>query len=160
DLLIRQDRLEEAGGSLRQALRAEPQNQGANRRLGMVLERLGQTKEAQAAFESALRINPNDATAHLLLGRTLLNQGLVPAAKVEFEQACRLNPHSAGAFYGLFQVQTKLGESDNAQQSLETFRELKKHEKSAMDEEDGRNEATQDLGAFAADFHDGIANLL
>jgi tetratricopeptide (TPR) repeat protein len=158
DLLIREDRMQEAASVLREAVTADPQSKGAHRRLGMVLDRLGDSAAARAAFETAVRSNPSDATARLLLGRMLLSQGDAEAAGTELLQACELDPQSASAFYALFQAQTKLGDEAAAQKNLQRFRELKQQEKSETEAEESRAEANPgDLEAYAAGFHEAIA---
>ena len=52
DLLIRQDRMQEAAVCLQEALRANPRMKGGQRQLGMVLERLGDRQGAREAFAS------------------------------------------------------------------------------------------------------------
>src|SRR5260370_26400419 len=67
DLFIRQDRLQDAAQDLRRATQLEPGIKGGYRRLGMVLDRLGDRPGAEDAFKAAIPLGPQDATASLLL---------------------------------------------------------------------------------------------
>ena len=101
DLFIHQDRLREATQRLRRATQLEPKIKGGYRRLGMVLDRLGDRSGAQDAFTRAIGLLPEDATAYLLLGRLLLEQGETPRAIEQLERACELDPQLANAYYAL-----------------------------------------------------------
>lgn len=160
DIFIRQDRLDDAAKALRQAIEADPRHKGAHRRLGMVLDRLGNGADALAALEKAIQTNPDDSLARLLLGRMLLSQGKAAAAKVELERACQLDAQSANAYYALFQCQTQIGDQEAAKKTLQTFRELKKQEKSAMDVEETHDNEERDLRAYTAEFHVNVAGQL
>jgi tetratricopeptide (TPR) repeat protein len=159
DLLIRQDRLEEAARCLRQAVQLNPQIQGGYRRLGMVLDRLGDHRGACEAFGTAIRLLPADATARLLLGRWLLDNGQVKEAVVELEKACQLDPQMASAFYALAQAQTQLGGQEAARKTWQAFQELKQKEKAALDAENAAHDNDREMRALAAAFHSEAAAL-
>lgn len=160
DLYIQQDRLEEAAKALRRALEANPGTKGAQRRLGMVLDRLGDRAGALSAFEQAVAQAPEDAQAHLLLARMYLDQQRATDARVEAERACQLDAQSANARYLLYQTQAQLGSAEDAAKTLEQFRALKKSEPSAMDGTVSPAESEANLRVCAADFHAAIAGQL
>ena len=153
DLLIRQDRLEEAARCLRQAVQLQPQVEGGYRRLGMVLDRLGDHAGAREAFATAVRLLPEDATARLLLGRWLLDNGQAKEAVVHLEKAIRLDPQMAGAYYGMAQAQGQLGDQEAAGKAMNAFRELRQREETAMDVAYGARDNDREMRALAVAFH-------
>jgi tetratricopeptide (TPR) repeat protein len=161
-LLIREDHLDEAAACLRDAVKIQPSTKGAYRRLGMVLERLGDGKGAQDAFTEAARQTPDDPITLQLLGKSLLERGQVKEAVGELEKSCQLDPQSANPFYTLFQAQTKLGNREAAQRALDEFKRLKQVEKQGMGTgaDDGNYDNAQEMRSFTADIHAQIARLL
>ena len=160
DLFIVQSRLEEASDSLHAALAADSDIDGAQRRLGLVLDRLGDRAGAQAAFEAAVRADPQDASTRLLLGRLLLDLGEAASALRHLEYACQLDPNSANAFYGLAQAELRSGETDRGQATLRTFQELKKKEQAAADAENAARDDARSMRVLAATLHTEIAAAL
>ncbi|HEY5911779.1 MAG TPA: tetratricopeptide repeat protein [Verrucomicrobiae bacterium] len=161
DILIRQDRMEEAAACLRQAVERDPKCAGGYRRLGMVLDRLGDRAGAQDAFAAAVQQAPADASAWLLRGKAFLDEGKLKEAVADLEKACQLDPALANAYYPLFQAQTRLGNQDAARTALNKFQELKKAEKRDVGilTDDQRDDKT-DLRAFAAGVHRAAAAVL
>ncbi len=160
DLFIRQDRLEDAARCLRAAVASSPEVNGGYRRLGMVLDRLGDRPGAQEAFESALRVAPNDATARLVLGRCLLDRGQPGEAVLHLDRACQLDPESASAYYALSQARSQLGDSEAARRALTMFQELKQKERAALDAATMAEDNEEALRAVSAGFHLEAAALL
>ena len=140
-LLIQQDRMEEAADYLRQALALKPEIPGGYRRLGMVLDRLGDREGARKALERGVHQDPQDAAAQLSLGRLLLDQGADTEAITHLRIACQLDPGSANAFYVLARAQTQTGDQESSRQSLKTYQQLKQKEKADLD---ARNKAYDD----------------
>ncbi|MCZ7639956.1 MAG: tetratricopeptide repeat protein [Verrucomicrobia bacterium] len=148
------------GGSPASGVGVEVRPAGAQRRLGMVLERMGDRSGAQKALETAVRQAPEDATSRLVLGRLLLGEGQTLEAVQQLEKAVQLNPNLSGAFYALSQARTRLGEAEAAREALSTFRRLKEKE---MAELDARNTGYDDelfMRVLAAGFHTEAAGLL
>jgi Flp pilus assembly protein TadD len=160
DLLVRQDRMEEAAESLRQALRLKPDLPGAQRQLGAVLDRLGNREGARKAFESAIQLAPRDATARFLLGRLQLDQGQAREAAANLQAACQIDPALSGVFYALSEAQDQLGESAAAADSLKTFQRLKQEEKEKLDAQNVAYNDEKYMRALAAGFHLEAAGLL
>lgn len=160
ELLILQDRLDEAAGFLRQALAVQPDRPGAQYRLGMVLDRLGDREGARRALETAVVQSPNDATVRLVLGRLLLDAGETAEAARHLDLACQLDPKLSGAWYARSQAQSRLGQSESAQRSLETFQELKQQEKAALDVRNVSYDDERFMRTLAAGFHTEAAALL
>ncbi len=160
DLLVRQDRMEEAAQTLRQALAAKPDLAGGQRQLGGVLDRLGDREGARKAFETAVQQAPRDATARLLLGRLLLDTGQPREALTNLQEACRLNPGLSGAFYALSEAQGQLGDDEGAKTSMQTFQRLKQREKTELDDQNLAYDDRKFMTALAAGFHIEAATLL
>ena len=152
NLYIKEDRMDEAAACLRKAVDTRPAIPVRYQKLGMVLDRLGDSAGAEAAFTNAVRLAPGDGTSRLLFGKFLLDRGRAEEAVPQLERACELDPKSPNPAYTLYQAQTKLGQQDAAQKTLEAFRRLKKTENDAM----SAAVAGSDLEAYqrmAADFH-------
>jgi Flp pilus assembly protein TadD len=160
DLFVRKDNLTEASRCLRQALELDPKIAGGYRRLGMVLDRLGDREAARNAFETGIRQSPEDATARLLLGRLLLDQGQTEPAAAHLGKACQLDPELANAFYALSQAQLRMGNHAAAKETLKTFQELKQKEKAVMDAENAALDNARAMRNLAAGFHTQVAEIL
>ncbi|RKX25876.1 MAG: hypothetical protein DRP46_11480 [Candidatus Zixiibacteriota bacterium] len=132
EIRIRQSRFEEAAELLRKALDSDPDAEGVHRRIGMALAHSGDHEGAQKEYELELERRPNDALCQFLLGQTLLQLKEYEAAEKHLLEACRLDPQSVNAFYALTQVQTRLGKREEAKETLNKFRELKKLDKAQM----------------------------
>ncbi len=131
DMLIRQDRMKDAAECLKLALARNARTEGGWRRLGMVLDRMGDAQGAQAAFNSAVEQAPGDAHGWLLRGKAFLDAGKYAEAVADLEKAVRLDPDLDNAYYPLFQAQSKQGNQEAAQKALKRFRELKQAEKAS-----------------------------
>lgn len=156
NLMIRQDRLAEARGWLRSALKEDANVEGGFRRLGMVLERLGDATGAKNAFQEALRRSAKDSTAHLLLGRLLLDAGKAEEAIPQLSKASDLEPNSPAAFYALSQAYGRTGDQLAAAKQLGRFQELKGRER-AQDLAKLQLQETNTIPAIAAQFHCELA---
>lgn len=133
NLLVLQDRMQEAAEQLREAVRLDPQISGGHRRLGMVLDRLGDRAAGRQALETAVRQAPDDATARFLLGQMLFEAGEFASAAEQLRNVCRSDTNMASAFYLLSQVQQRSGDPKGARTSLERFQQLKRAERVALD---------------------------
>lgn len=159
DLLILQDRLDEAAGLLNQAVALAPDLASAQRRLGMVLDRLGDRDGARRAFATAAQHGPNDPTTRLLFGQNLLEQGDLKRALEELGAACRLDTNSARAFYLLSQAQTQAGDTNSAARSVAAFQELKRAERVAYDAKNAGYRDSQAMLRLAVALHRDLAEV-
>ncbi len=153
DLCILQERMSEALVFVRQALAIQPEAAGAQRRLGMILSRLGQRDEAALALRRAVQGAPTDATARLLLGRLLLEADQVKEAEQELQLACKLDPNQANALYLLAQAQERLGLAEAARRTLDSFQTLKAGEKLRFDAKNARYDDARFMRDLATQFH-------
>ena len=160
DLYIRQARLEDAATSLRKALDFEPKLEGGYRRLGMVLDRLGNHKEAREVFQTGVQAVPEDGTMRLLLGRLQLNHSEVQDAVVHLQKACIIDPNSPNAFYALSQAQARMGDREAARETLKVFQRLKRKEGQVLDAKNVAHDNEKTMRVLASGFHTEVAEWL
>jgi protein O-mannosyl-transferase len=86
------DRMQEAEGHLREAVRLNPKSGDANQNLGAMLARQGRFSDAEAYFREAIRLSPRHAEAKVNLGTVLVRQGRVEEALREYVHALELDP--------------------------------------------------------------------
>jgi Flp pilus assembly protein TadD len=91
DLLLDQNRAEEAVAYLRQAVEIAPGNSKAHQLLGKAYLRQNQLSLAQRELETAILIAPQIASLHCMLGPIYRKQGLGREAKAEFESCSLLS---------------------------------------------------------------------
>lgn len=153
ELFIQEDRLQEAARCLRQALELDPKRAVDHRRLGMVLDRLGDRPGAREEFAAGIRLAPGDATTQLLMGRLLLDEKQPAEAAAHLSKACQLDPASGNAFYVLSQAQAQLGDQNASQENLKTFQRLKQKEKQTLVADDAAYDDRKVMRSVAAGFH-------
>lgn len=95
--LVRDGRLEDALGPLREAVKFDPAAAAVHGDLGVALARLGRLGEAEAAFRLAVRLDPVGVTMHVNLATCLHQQGRPDAVDEWARQALQLNPDTAEA---------------------------------------------------------------
>ncbi|HEX4646942.1 MAG TPA: tetratricopeptide repeat protein [Verrucomicrobiae bacterium] len=159
ELFIQQDRLQEAAGCLRRAIELDPKRAADHRRLGMVLDRLGNRPGAREEFAAGLRLAPADATAQLLLGRLLLDEKQPAEAAAHLAKACQLDPSSANAFYVLSQAQAQLGDQNASKKTLENFQQLKQKEKQTLAANDAAYDDQKIMRSVTVGFHTDAGTL-
>lgn len=150
---LSEGRMEEAAAAFRKSVELNPKAAGDERRLGLVLDQLGDHEGARKAFLACLELTPNDPTAQLMLGRSLLDHGEAREALVHLEKACQLDGTLLNAFYVLAQAQTQLGEKAAAQQTLQTFQRLRVGDKQALTALDASYDNEQEMRQITAGFH-------
>jgi tetratricopeptide (TPR) repeat protein len=97
EALVRQGRLSEAEGHLREAVRLRPDIARSHLNLGLVLQEQRRLAEAEASLRQALVLRPDYGQAHNALGQLLREQNRLEEARASFEQALRLNANDATA---------------------------------------------------------------
>jgi tetratricopeptide (TPR) repeat protein len=91
DLLLDQNRTDEAVSYLRQATQISSENPKAHELLGKAYTRLNQLVLAQAELERAISLSPQVASLHCMLGPIYRKQSLRAKAETEFERCSSLN---------------------------------------------------------------------
>ena len=84
--LLKENKLDPAASTFREALSADPTFAVAAHNLALALGRSGKTMEAIEAFRTAIRLNPTFAAAHQGLG-VLLRKAGDPLAEEELQKA-------------------------------------------------------------------------
>jgi len=92
-VLLQQNKLEEACEKFKQALVRDPQNQGAEIDLGGALVKLGKFEEAQPILIKATKDHPGAAEAWLNLATSYQSTGKVSQSLVCLRQFLKLAPH-------------------------------------------------------------------
>jgi tetratricopeptide (TPR) repeat protein len=92
-VLLQQNKLEEACEKFRQALARDPQNQGAEIDLGGALVKLGKYEEAQPYLIKATKDHPGAAEAWINLATSYQSTGKVAESLVCLRQFLKLAPH-------------------------------------------------------------------
>jgi tetratricopeptide (TPR) repeat protein len=90
----RANRLDEAERGYRQILEAQPQQQEALYRLGVVMQRKGDYLTAEDLFKSLLMVQPKDIKAWFSLGNLYQIQGHLAEAEKVYRSSLTLQPES------------------------------------------------------------------
>jgi tetratricopeptide (TPR) repeat protein len=86
DLLIQQNRLQEAVSYLMQAVEIAPRESRAREKLGSAYLNLNDLPAAQEQLERAVGLDPRNPSSHYLLGSVYRKQGHAEKAKAEFDR--------------------------------------------------------------------------
>jgi tetratricopeptide (TPR) repeat protein len=129
-VLQRLGRDEEAAAKLREYLRRDPRDAGANWMLAQVLVRSGtapgtpEFQEAREALERAVSSDPKLVPARTLLGKLHLQAGETEKAIRELERAIELDPVDRAAVYQLMVALRAAGREAELPRLLSRVREL------------------------------------
>lgn len=91
EILLRQNRLDDAIAALRRAIALDPDLPEAHNNLGVALSRAHHFAGAQQSFEQALRIDPGLAAAHRNLGLLLQSLGQHQRARYHLRRSAELS---------------------------------------------------------------------
>ena len=98
----------------RHAIEVTENNCLAHVKLGIALNKKGQTDEAISQHQEAIRLKPDFAEAHSNLGIALDKKGRTDEAIHQYQEAIRLKPDDANAYYNLGIALAKKGQADEA----------------------------------------------
>jgi Flp pilus assembly protein TadD len=90
DLLLDENRNEEAVSYLLQAIGVAPRESRAHELLGKAYSRLEQLPKAQSELEEAIGLSPQNASLHCMLAPVYRKEGLADKAKIEFDRCAAL----------------------------------------------------------------------
>jgi len=90
DLLLDENRNEEAVSYLLQAIGVAPRESRAHELLGKAYSRLEQLPKAQSELEEAIGLSPPNASLHCMLAPVYRKEGLADKAKIEFDRCAAL----------------------------------------------------------------------
>ena len=112
----------EAKTALTRSLELDPDRTEAIAALAEAEASLGDLKSAEAYARRALDAAPSDATAHLVIGMVRLQESRYEDARDALIKAVASDPQSPKADYQLSLVYARLGDTANAERSLESYR--------------------------------------
>jgi tetratricopeptide (TPR) repeat protein len=112
----------EAKAALTRSLELDPERIEAIAALAEAEASLGDPKAAEAHARRALDASPSDATAHLVIGMVRLQESRYEDARDALLKAVASDPQSPKADYQLSLVYARLGDTANAERSLESYR--------------------------------------
>ncbi len=115
----------------RDAVTALPQNALLSFKLGMALDRLGDTTGEQSALEKAVQLDPDMAIAHHQLGYLASVKGDTATAEDHFRQAVRAQPAYVDAWVSLAATLAMESRFPEAQQAVENALRLDPHNENA-----------------------------
>ena len=90
DLLLDENRSEEAVSYLLQAVEIAPRESRPHELLGKAYTRLDQLPKAQMELEKALQLSPQSANLHCMVAPVYRKQGFIDKAKLEYERCSAL----------------------------------------------------------------------
>ena len=100
--------------------------------LGVVLQKLGETRESLVPMQRSAELGPLDAEAHYNLGVTLLELGHLSEAEESYKQALALKSDYAEAHSNLGATLQELGRLDEAEKSYLQAIRLMPHNAAAL----------------------------
>lgn len=113
-VLEKQNQVEAAIKSYREALELSPAYSNALLNLGKLLADTGRLSEAVAKYEEALRLRPDSADIHNNLGSALASLGRIEEALARYQEALRIRPDFTGARLNLGVALAGRGKIDEA----------------------------------------------
>ena len=123
--LTARGRADEAIKHFKEALRLNPDFEGANINLGLALLSQGKFDECIDYYQEVLYVNPGYARVHNNLGAVLLRLGKIEEAMVHFRKAVALKPDYADAHNSLGAALVSKGENEKAIAHLQEALRLK-----------------------------------
>jgi tetratricopeptide (TPR) repeat protein len=112
----------DAKAALTRSLELDPDRTEAISALAEAEASLGDLKAAESHARRALDAAPADATAHLVIGMVRLEESRYEDARDALIKAAAFDPQSPKADYQLSLVYARLGDTANAERSLESYR--------------------------------------
>jgi tetratricopeptide (TPR) repeat protein len=97
NLLIEQERVEEALAPLEKAVALAPDNALCRLKLGTAHLRLRQLDDGRRELEKAAALSPDDAAVHYQLGRLYKELKMMDRAKAEFDRTAELQSRAAAS---------------------------------------------------------------
>ena len=128
----REGRLDEAKRLHLEQLTLDGNDPSALNNLGVVEDRLGETREALTHFQAALDLRPDDPTVRNNIGVVQVHRGDLAAAETEFRAVLRADPRFHRAHHNLGVVLGAKGDRAGAVASLRRAAELQPDDASAI----------------------------
>ena len=125
-------RLEDAKRLHLEQLTLDGDDPSALNNLGVVEDRLGETREALTHFQAALDLRPDDSTVRNNIGVVQVHRGDLAAAETEFRAVLRTDPRFHRAHHNLGVVLGARGDRAGAIASLRRAADLQPDDASAL----------------------------
>jgi tetratricopeptide (TPR) repeat protein len=106
NVLVRQQKLEEADVEAEKLLAVEPSNPNFRILKGLVLVRMGKHEEALEIYEQVLKNYPNQARAQMSYGHTLKTVGRLDESIQAYRKCIELSPDVGEAYWSLANLKT------------------------------------------------------
>lgn len=119
DLLLRQNRIDEASKLNNEILKANPKDAGAQMIRGRILNLRGQFKEAINVLQTALKDVPQHSGGHYQLGLAFSQTGDLGRAEQEWREAVKLEPRLTDAQLALAQIALTKDDRNTLRQAAE-----------------------------------------
>jgi tetratricopeptide (TPR) repeat protein len=107
------------------ALKANPNDEKAECRLGDISNRKGDVKASYAHYSRALQLQPSDEDAMLGLAKTLISMDQQAKALPLLEQAVQAEPTDATAHFRLSNLYRQQGRTEDARREVEQYKKYK-----------------------------------
>ena len=159
DVAVRHKDLTAAGGYLKQALAAQPNNPAVEASWGHFLTVQKQYPQAEAFLKKAVQAHPNDARVNIELANLYMLGLRKPQHAIPFyRQALKIDPNHIRAHYALANALAVTGQYESAVQEMQAAVRLAPHD-AVMQQSLGvlyesHREYDKALGAYAQALHD------
>ena len=124
-VLAARGQYEEAEREFQQALKSDPVNAEAYRRLARTYERMNRQKDAEQTFRRSIELRPNDWRGYQSLATFYFNHGKQAEAVQYYQRVLRLTPGNYNAYNDLGAAYLQLGNYPEAAVQLRKSVELK-----------------------------------
>ena len=138
-----------------QGLAVDPNMPGMYNLMARSLTRLGRYEEAIAAAQAELNTSPRSALSYFLLGRAHWQRRDYLQAERAYLQVIELQPDYTRAYYGLFNVCTRLKQSEEAQRYLTEFKKLDQQDNDKAEQRRAQSQQMTNFNFFSL----GLARL-
>jgi cytochrome c-type biogenesis protein CcmH/NrfG len=115
----------EAEREYQEALKANPQDEKTECRLGEIAAAKGNTAQAFDYYSKAIELQPADADAKLDMAKTLIEMDQLDRAQALLVQAIQLEPTNPTAHYRLATLYRKRGQVEDAKREVELYKKFK-----------------------------------
>jgi serine/threonine-protein kinase len=117
-VLVARGQYEQAEAEFQRALKSDPVNADAYRRLARAYEKMHRDRDAEATYRKAVQLRPNDWRSYQSLATYYFNHGNVAGAAQQFQQVLKLTPGNYNAFNDLGAAYLQLGKYPEAAAQL------------------------------------------
>jgi serine/threonine-protein kinase len=117
-VLAARGQYEQAEAEFQRALKSDPVNADAYRRLARAYEKMHRDQDAEKTYKKAVQLRPNDWRSYQSLATYYFNHGNVAGAVQQFQQVLKLTPGNYNAYNDLGAAYLQLGKYPEAAAQL------------------------------------------